>query len=137
MPQKVTEEFVHAAFRDVIGKDAKGRKAIYNHLASQARGSGKLAALIRKEIVFARNNKTYKRQGESAIQEEAIMGVLLKYVEDPSIFETKPGFLNKFRTLVSNMVTKFSGTKDVAINNNEEFLGVCKKSKSICRGKRG
>ena len=132
---EVTEEFVHAAFRDVIGKDAKGRRAIYNHLVSQAKGSGKLAALIRNEIVFARNNETYKRQGESAIQEEAIMGVLLKYVENPSIFETKPGFLNKFRTLVSNMVTKFSGTSDVAIKNNEEFLEFARRVKASTEGR--
>ena len=132
---EVTEEFVHAAFRDVIGKDAKGRRAIYNHLASQAKGSGQLAQLIRSEIVFARNNPTYKKQGEAAIQEEAIMGVLLKYVENPAIFESKPGFLNKFRTLVSSMVAKFSGTKDVAINNNEEFLEFARRVKASTEGR--
>ena len=58
------------------------------------------------------------------------MGVLLKYVENPEIFEAKPKFLDKFRNLVSQMVTRFSGTKEVAIDNNEEVLNLQEESRS-------
>ena len=130
----VTEEFVHAAFRDIIGKDASSRQAIYQHLVSSAKGSSKLARVIREEIVDVRNNPAYQKMGEKGMQEEAIMGVLLRYVEDPALFEEKPSFINKFRALVNKMFAKNTDFKGAPIRNNEEFLKFARNVAAAARG---
>ncbi len=127
--EEVIEEFGHAALKDIIGKDAKARKDIYNTLKSIAKKNSAVASILTE----TRENPVYKNQGEAAIEEESIIAVLVAYAQNPDALG-KGGFVNKMRVAINKMFARIAGKDAVVIKNEEAFNEFARKFARAARG---
>lgn len=129
--REVREEFGHAALYHIIGKDAKSRTEIYLALKEIAKTNPAVA----EAIASIENNKFYQKQGKAAVEEEAIMEVLLSYVDDPASFKGG-GFVQKMTKVINRVLSRALG-KDTYIEANEKaFLEFAEKFARATRGER-
>ena len=127
--EEVIEEFGHAALKDIIGKDAKARKDIYNTLKGIAKKNSDVASILTE----TRENPVYKNQGEAAIEEESIIAVLVAYAQNPDALG-KGGFVNKMRVAINKIFARIAGKDAVVIKNEEAFNEFARKFARAARG---
>ena len=125
----VFEEFGHAALRDIIGKDAKARTAIYKTL----QGLAKKNATIKEILDDVRNDEVYSRQGQAAIEEESIVKSLIAYAENPQVLG-KGGFVSKMMAAINKVFARFVGKDIKIIENEQKFFDFARKFAAATRG---
>ena len=76
--REIQEEFAHAAFRDILGENAAGRRNLFKYLESQKSKNKGIAEAFK---VIERN---YSDAPRAEFEEEVIVETLLKYAEGSS-----------------------------------------------------
>jgi hypothetical protein len=126
---EVFEEFGHAALKDIIGKDAKARESIYKTLE----GIAKRNPDVRQILDQTRADEVYSRQGEAAIQEEAIIASLIAYAQNPEALG-KGGFVSKMMAAINKVFARIVGKDVKVIENEQRFLEFARKFAAATRG---
>lgn len=139
----VREEFAHKAFVNAIGQDSKTRAATFDSLISLAKKNKAAEAILRErlqnygdidasEMSVDQMAKAAREQGKDTamLEEEAIMGLMIDYANDPSKYKSQKNWFIKAAQKVLDTMG-LGGT----IKNENDVIALGKKLERATRGK--
>ena len=139
----VREEFAHKAFVNAIGQDSNTRAATFDSLVNLAKKNKAAESILRERLrnyggvdtstmTVDQMAQMAREQGRDTamLEEEAIMGLMIDYANDPSKYKSQKNWFIK----AAQKVLDAMGLKDT-IKNENDVIALGKKLERATRGK--
>ena len=139
----VREEFAHKAFVSAIGQDSNTRAATFDSLIKLSKKNKRAEEILRSRVrtytgeevsgmSIEEISKLVRREGidTAEVQEEAIMGLMIDYANDPSKYKSQKNWFIKAAQKILDTIG-LGGT----IKNENDVITLGKKLERATRGK--